>query len=86
MACLQRKMANVKMELCQILRFVYGKMVVGGGWGPWGVQGPPPPVRVILLCIYCRKNMISSLIFNICSKSLLISLPEVLILAPVQVS
>jgi hypothetical protein len=32
MACLQRKMANVKMELCQILRFVYEKMVLDGAW------------------------------------------------------
>jgi len=32
MACRQRKMANVKMELCQILRFVYEKMVLDGAW------------------------------------------------------
>jgi len=33
------------------------------------------PVRVILCGIYCRKNIILPLIFDICSKSLLISPP-----------
>jgi hypothetical protein len=32
MACLQHKMANVNMKLCQILRFVYEKMVLDGAW------------------------------------------------------
>jgi hypothetical protein len=32
MACLQRKMANFKMGLCQTLRFVYEKMVLDGAW------------------------------------------------------
>ena len=32
MACLQRKMAIVKMELCQILHFVYEKMVLDSAW------------------------------------------------------
>ena len=53
---------------------------------PRGASGAAAPVRVILICIYCRKNMISPLIFDICSKSLLISPPKVLILAPLMAS
>ena len=40
------------------------------------IGGSTGAVRVILFCIYCRKNVILPLIFDICSKSLLISLPR----------
>jgi hypothetical protein len=33
-------MANVKMELCQILRFVYEKMVLDGAWRHWDLVVP----------------------------------------------
>ena len=45
-------------------------------WRIHGGRGAAAPERVIFLYIYYRKNVISSLIFDICSKSLLISPPR----------